>query len=123
MILPRGRTSSIARRNPEFASGAIDHDVKFIAQSRFYGSLESELGQSREFLPVMPRYNRQILLALEGKSDERAETAVAEHHYRLISREMGLLENLVRRRERLDEHRHVVGNRIGNRNQVDVERA
>ncbi len=33
---------------------------------------------------------------------------------------MDLLENFVRRRERLDEHRGVVGNRIRNRDQVDV---
>src|SRR5277367_936332 len=68
----------------------------------------------------MARYDREILLALEHESDQRAEPAVAEHHYRLIAREMSLLENLVRRRERLDEHRNIVGDRIGNWNQVDV---
>ena len=103
-----------------FASTAIDHDVEFVAQSGFFGGLESELGHPREFLPMMSRHDRQILLALEREGDERAKPAVAENHYRLISREMRLLENLVRRREGLDEHRDVVGDRIGNRNQVDV---
>ncbi len=103
-----------------FASTAIDHDVEFVAQSRFFGGLESELSQPCEFFPMMSRDDRQILLAFEHERDERAEPAVAEHHNRLIPREMSLLENFVRRRERLDEHRNVVGNRIGNRNQVDV---
>src|SRR5277367_6228883 len=72
---------------------------------------------------MMSRYNRNVLLALERQRYQCAEPSVAENYYRLIPRQMSLLEYFVRSRERLDEHRDVIGDRIGNRNQVDIGKA
>ena len=56
----------------------------------------------------------------QRERDRRAKASVAEDRDAVVAREMSLLEDLIRGRERLDEDRQLVGDRIGNRDQIRV---
>ena len=85
MIVPRGRTSSIARAKAVAAPGAIDHDVEFAAQRKFAGESRVRAHASRSsFSAMVSRDDRRDTSRLERQRDHRAEPAVAQNHDRSV---------------------------------------
>src|SRR5690242_11166485 len=101
-------------------AGAIDHRIEVRAQLIFKFYLKTERRQMVEFLAMMPGEGRCIALGAEHDCSERTKPPIAEHHDPMVAAQAGLFENLVDRRERLDQNAKLVVDGIRKRNQIFV---